>query len=78
MKRFEVGKIYSVRSIGNNDCIWSYEVVTRTAYTITLKDKHGEVKRCRISKKFSEYCNVETVLPEGNYSMCPILRAEMV
>lgn len=76
MKKFEVGKTYSVRSICNSDCVFSYYVVSRTAQTVTLKDKHGEIKKHRISKKLSAYCNAETVLPEGNYSMCPTLRAE--
>lgn len=77
MKQFEVGKTYSMRSVCDSDCIWSYEVVARTACTVTLKDEDGEIKKCRISKKASAYANAETVLPEGNYSMCPMLRADL-
>ena len=76
MKKFEVGKRYSMRSICNSECIWVYEVIARTACTVTLKNENGEIKKCRISKKDSEYANAETVLPEGKYSMCPKLRAD--
>lgn len=76
MKQFEVGKTYSMRSVCDSNCIWSYEVVARTACTVTLKDEDGEIKKCRVSKKASAYANAETVLPEGSYSMCPMLRAD--
>lgn len=75
MKQFEVGKEYSVRSICNHDCIWTYKVVKRTAKTVTL-DNGEEIKTCRINKETSEYCRCESVYPEGRYSMCPILSAE--
>lgn len=75
MKKFEVGKTYSVRSICNHDCVWTYEVISRTDCTITVKDDHGEIKKLRINKRTSEYYNAESVYPLGNYSMCPILNA---
>lgn len=74
MKKFEVGKQYSMRSICNNDCVWTYTVTARTAQTITITDGK-ETKKCRISKKYSEYRGAETVLPLGQYSMCPMLSA---
>ncbi len=74
MKKFEIGKTYSVGSICNSDCVWKFTVISRTAQTVTLTDGN-ETKKCRINKKFSEYNKSETVLPLGNYSMCPILSA---
>lgn len=74
MKKFEIGKKYSVRSISNNDCVWTYEVIKRTAKTVTITDGE-EVKTCRINGKLSEYREAETILPLGNYSMCPVLSA---
>lgn len=74
MKKFEVGQIYTVRSIGDHDCIWTYIVTARTAQTITITDGK-ETKKCRISKKASEWCGTETVYPLGQYSMAPALRA---
>lgn len=76
MKKFEVGKQYSMRSVCDHDCVWTYTVISRTACTITLARKNGEVSKCRINKKLTEHRNVESVLPLGYYSMCPILSAE--
>lgn len=74
MKKFEVGKQYSMRSICDHECIWTYTVTARTVQTITITD--GEkIQKCRISKKSSEYRNAETVYPLGQYSMCPSLTA---
>lgn len=75
MKKFEVGKTYSMRSICNHECVWTYTVIARTAATITITDGK-ETKTCRINKVISSYDNKEAVLPLGRYSMCPILRAE--
>ena len=74
MKKFEVGKIYSMSSICNHECIWTYTVTARTAATITITDGK-ETKKYRISKKTSEYRNTETIYPLGQYSMCPMLSA---
>lgn len=74
MKKFEIGKTYSMRSICNHEAVWTYTVVKRTKSTITITDGK-ETKTCRIVKALSEYRNTETVRPLGNYSMCPLLSA---
>ena len=74
MKKFEIGSTYEMRSICNHDCVWAYTVTNRTAQTVTLTDGK-ETLKCRISKKFSEYRNAETVFPLGQYSMAPMLTA---
>lgn len=74
MKKFEIGKTYSMRSICDSNCIWSYTVTERTAQTITLSDGKKTIK-CRIVKQLSEYRGAETVRPLGNYSLCPLLSA---
>lgn len=85
MKQFEVGHRYYMRSIGDHDCIWSYEVIARTKATITLRpfEAHGLAalgrdgdRTYRIIKKVSEYRQAESVYPLGQYSMCPILSAD--
>ncbi len=76
MQMFEVGKTYATTSICNSDCVFSYRVVKRTAATVTMINKFGEQKTYRINKKVSEYRNAETILPEGNYSMCPLVSAD--
>ena len=74
MKRFEIGKRYSVRSICDHDCVWSYEVVARTEATVTIKDvDDNSVKRCRVI--VSKLDGNEFIRPLGKYSMCPVLRA---
>lgn len=74
MKQFEIGQTYDMRSICDHDCVWSYIVTNRTAQTVTLTDGKKTLK-CRISKKFSEYRNAETVFPLGQYSLAPMLTA---
>ena len=74
MTKFEIGKTYSMRSICDQNCIWSYKVIARTEKTITISDGK-EVKTCRINKAYSEYNNTETIFPLGKYSMCPTLNA---
>lgn len=75
MKQFETGKTYSTRSICNHDCIFSITVISRTASTIKAQ-VDNEVRTLRISKKISEWRDAESVLPWGNYSMCPVISAE--
>lgn len=76
MRKFEVGKEYSVRSACDHDCVWIFRVVSRTDSTVTLKgvnNNDGGLKR--INKKVSEWSDCESVYPLGRYSMSPILRA---
>ena len=75
MKRFEVGKKYSMRSICNYDCVWTYTVVARTEKTVTLEEEGGKTFKCRINKYLLDIEGIECVYPLGRYSMCPILRA---
>ena len=74
MKKFEIGKTYSCRSICNHECIYSYTVIARTEKMITVQSG-SEVKRLRIIRGLSEIRNAESVYPEGKYSMCPIISA---
>lgn len=76
MIKFEVGKDYSMRSACYHDCVWTYRVIARTARTVTLEDDKGRVKKCHIRTCDQSYS--EAVYPLGNYSMCPVLRAENV
>ena len=75
MMKFEVGKVYSMRSNCDHNCIWSYTVVERTEKTIIISDGK-EVKKCRINKQSTEFFKAEAVYPLGSYSMCPILVAD--
>ena len=73
MKKFEIGKKYSMTSICDRGCKWTYEVVKRTEKTITLSEVGtDELKRCKVS----EYDGKEICKPLGRYSMSPTLKAE--
>ena len=74
MKKFEIGKEYSMRSACDHNSNWSYTVIARTAATITISDGK-ETKKCRVSKQVSEWNNAETIYPLGQYSMSPSLVA---
>jgi hypothetical protein len=75
MAKFEIGKTYSTRSICDQNCIFSYTVIGRTAQTVKIADKFGKVKTCRIIKQLSEWNGSETIYPEGRYSMAPTISA---
>lgn len=74
MKKFEIGKEYSMRSACDHECVWTYTITDRTESTVTITDGKT-VKKCRIVKNLSEYRGAETIRPLGNYSMCPLLSA---
>jgi len=81
--KFEVGQTYEMCSVCNYDSVWTYRVVKRTKYMVTLQQivngaDRGETTRHRIDKKMSEYFGSERVMPTGSYSMAPILTAEKV
>lgn len=70
MGKFEVGKTYTTRSACDHNCIFSHEILNRTAKTVTIKG-HGEI----IRRKIHIYDGNETIYPYGTYSMAPILTA---
>ena len=77
MSQFNVGQTYSMRSVCDHNCIWSYKVIKRTAKTVKLEpsDKtYGDVITCRPYI----YEGIEKCKPTGSYSMAPILSADKV
>ena len=70
MTKFEVGRVYSVRSICDYDCIFQFEVVKRTDKTVWLKSG-GKVKARRVR----DWDGAEACDPHGRYSMSPVLSA---
>lgn len=69
-KQFEVGKSYSVRSICDYDCIFSFS--KRSAQFVWLSNSSGKVVR----RKVRVWDGVEACDPHGRYSMSPILTAD--
>jgi hypothetical protein len=70
MIAFEIGKTYESRSTCDHDCVFSHEILKRTAKTVTIK-VHGE----QVRRGITIYDGEETISPYGKYSMSPILRA---
>lgn len=72
MSKFETGKTYETRSVGDHDCIFSIKIVRRTAKTVLvfIKGQAG-AKTLRIGT----HEGVEYVKPFGSYSMAPIVKA---
>ena len=78
--KFEIGKVYKMRAIGDHECIWRFTVTARTASTITLRGDFGNDKprTFRVAKRETEWDGAEVVFPLGRYSMAPVLRAREV
>lgn len=74
MKRFEIGKTYSMHFVTDHDLVVNYTVTARTEKTITITDGKKE-QTCRINKAVTDIRNTESVYPLGRYSMAPILSA---
>jgi hypothetical protein len=69
--QFKTGQVYSCRSVCDYDCIFSFEVVSRTEKTVSLK-AYGKTTRRTVSL----YDGVEQCHPHGKYSMSPVLTAK--
>lgn len=81
IKKFKVGKSYSMHSACDHNCVWVYKVIARTESTVVLQQvrngkAYGEKARFRIKKNMTEYLKVEAVMPLGSYSMAPVLKAD--
>lgn len=75
VRKFEVGKKYSCRSVCDYDSIFTFEVISRTKKTVVLRGDF--CSQTKIQKKGIKIRDgVETIAPLGVYSMSPVLRAE--
>lgn len=70
MIKFEVGKKYQTRSVGDHDCTFEIKVTKRTEKMITY-EYEGKTRR---SKPY-EWNGVERIRPD-NYSMAPSFGAD--
>ena len=69
--KFQVGKTYSTRSIGDHNCIISVTIEKRTDKTVTATVR-GERKNFRIKL---DYMGAESIMPWGRFSMAPTITA---
>lgn len=70
--KFEIGRTYSCRSIADYECVWTFQVVSRTAKFVTIKQPNN-LHSVKVGIKIfqdSEYCH-----PFGKFSMAPSLYA---
>lgn len=72
-KTFEVGRTYKARSAADWDCVWSFEVVARSAKFITITEEDDPKPR-RVG--VYTFQGVEHAKPLGTFSLCPILAAD--
>ena len=73
VNRFQVGKKYGHRWIGDSDLFTTYTVISRTKSFIQLAE--SEPGRS-FKVKIHNYEGSERCFPRGKYSMCPILSDE--
>lgn len=71
MISFNVGQTYSTRSIGDHDCIYSFEILKRTVKSVIIR-VDGQDRR----KGLYIYEGVEQFKPHGTYSMCAVISAD--
>lgn len=69
--RFEIGKTYFTRSLGDSNCIIRVTIASRTEKFVTSTE--GE--RFGILQDYLKIDGVEAIRPWGRYSLSPILRA---
>ena len=70
MSKFEAGKKYQTRSIGDNNCIFEITVIKRTIKTVTYKQWDGRERRTNIQHD----AEGEFIQPD-RYSFAPTYRA---
>jgi hypothetical protein len=68
---FEIGKTYYAHSACDYDTIFAYTVIKRTAKFITI-DSGYDTRRVGVRRNND---GIEICLPQGSFSMAPVLRA---
>lgn len=71
MIKFETGTEYSTRSICDSECVFTVNIIRRTARSVWIKDMNGETVR----RSIHVLDGVEFFFPYGKYSMAPVIKA---
>lgn len=69
--QFQVGRTYYDRSACDCDTIFSFNILARTAKSVTI-EVHGRTQR----RGITVYDGVEQFKPFGTYSMCAVVCAD--
>ena len=72
MATFKTGKTYEFRSVCDHNCVWTAEVLGRSAKTITIRIDGRDTKTCKVHMADDGY---ERCFPLGRYSMAPVMAA---
>jgi hypothetical protein len=78
MTKFELGKKYTCKSVGDHNCTFCFEVESRTEKMVTVrKIENWTGSRAILSNKVKVFVDGEEeyIYPMGRYSMAPVLRA---
>ena len=77
--RFEAGRRYETRSACDSNCVWIFEIVSRTKKMVKVQQLHprtlqpdGEV----FARHVRTWRSDEEFKPFGSYSMAPIVRSD--
>lgn len=61
MRKFEIGKSYTIRCFGDHELTETWEVVSRTAKTLTIREPWEGTKKVRIkTNEEGEYANISS------------------
>ena len=74
---FESGNVYFDTAVSNHTTEYKYLMVRRTeksAWLVDLSDKSKQEKRCKIHTWKGE----EMMFPDGQYSMCTVLKPNRI
>lgn len=75
MKKFEVGKTYQYKFIGDGELVVKIRINNRTSSFVNFTDiESGE----NFKSKINSDGNCEYIYPTGKYSMCPKCSAKNV
>ena len=77
MTTFALNSVYSMNSVCDSNCVWSYRVTRVTAASVWLQPlRNGEPSGEVIRRRITSRGGVQQCMPQGSYSMAPILTAE--
>jgi len=73
VRKFTPGTLVQATSFCDSNCVWTFEVVKRTAKFVTLVDVDtGDQTRTKIREGTD---GSDWTMPFGSYSMAPVVRA---
>jgi len=74
--RFEVGKNYTHKYIGDSNLFTTYKVLSRTKCFLKIQEQFCQKEQPILRVKIFNYQGIEHCNPLGNYAKSPILRAD--